>query len=38
MYPVLGTKPFGSSEIAVVQRKNFVSGNKEGIPKRGIIF
>ena len=39
MYPILGTKPFGSSEVAVVQRKNFARGypQKEGIPMRGII-
>ena len=30
MYPILGTKPFGTSEIAVVQRKNFASGMKRG--------
>ena len=30
MYPILGTKPFGTSEIAVVQRKNFASGKKRG--------
>ena len=28
MYPILGTKPFGPSEIAVVQRNNFASGKK----------
>ena len=38
MYHILGTKPFRSSEIAVEQRKNFVSGKKEGIPTRGVIF
>ena len=30
MYPILGTKPFGTSEIAVVQRKNFAIGKKRG--------
>ena len=45
MYPILGTKPFGTSEIAVVQRKNFASGKKRGdthrkmgYPREGYIF
>ena len=45
MYPILGTKPFGTSEIAVVQRKNFASGKKRGdthrkmgYPREGYFF
>ena len=45
MYPILGMKPFGTSEIAVVQRKNFASGKKRGdthrkmgYPREGYFF